>query len=143
MLTRCRVDQQTSDAGETSDAVDRIVAGPPFSDETGGGFPRSRQARVAAGFVLTSVRYRLQYAADLWWRLADKVLVSRAWSNTFVWLPILFAVALVVNQDGIYGVIANYENLASLTGSLFVTIHLGRRWRGVKPPKNKPRAREE
>jgi len=137
MLTRCRVDQQTSDA------VDQIVAAPPLSDETDGGFPRNRQAWVAAGFVLTSVRYRLQDAADLWWRLADKVLVSRAWSNTFVWLPILFAVALVVNQDGIYGVIANYENLASLTGSLFVTIHLGRRRRGVKPPKHKPRRREE
>ena len=94
----------------------QIVAASPPSDETDGGFPRNRQARVAAGFVLTSVRYRLQDAADLWWRLADKVLVSQAWWDTSQcgYLS-CSAVALVVNPDGIYGVIANYENLASLT----------------------------
>lgn len=110
-----------------------------LSGEDGRGLPAGQQARAAAGFVVAAVRYRLQDAADAAWRPVDAVLASRAWSGAVVWLPAFAAVTIVVCRDGVYGVVANFENLASLTGSLFLAIRGGRKWRAVKPPERKPR----
>jgi hypothetical protein len=109
-----------------------------LSGETGQGLTATQQIRAACGFVLASVCYRAQDAVDLWWKLADKVLESRRYSNAVVWLPTLFAVVLVIRHDGLYGVVTHYESLASLCGSLFLTIRFGRKWRGAKPPQRKP-----
>ncbi len=99
---------------------------------------RAEQMRAACGFLRAGVCYRRQDAADLWWKLGDKLLASRRWSNAAVWGPTLCAVVMVIRRDGLYGVVANYESLASLCGSLFLAIRFGRKWRGVKPPQHKP-----
>jgi len=114
-----------------------------LSGETGTGLPSRRQARESAGFVLAAVRYRLQDASDLWWRLAERVLVSRSYSKMVVWLPSLIAVMMVIRRESLYGVVVHFESLASLTGALSLTIHVGRKRRGVKPPKRVPRRRSE
>lgn len=114
-----------------------------LSGETGTGLPSRRQARESAGFVLAAVRYRLQDAADAWWRLGDKVLASRPWSNAVVWLPTICAVTMVIRREGFYGVVVHFESLAALGGFLTLVIHASRRWRGVKPPKREPRRRSE
>lgn len=104
-----------------------------LAGEAGRGLTRRQQMNAACGFVRASACCRAQDAADLWWRAGDKILASRRWSNAVVWLPTLFAVFLVIARDGVYGVVANFENLASLCGSLFLAIRLGQKWRGVKP----------
>jgi heme exporter protein D len=108
-----------------------------LSGEPGHGLTRAQQMRAACGFLRAGVCYRLQDVGDLWWKLADKVLASRRWSNAVVWLPTLIAAVIVIRRGGLYDVVVNFESLASLCGSLFLAIRLGRKRRRVKLPERK------
>jgi hypothetical protein len=98
------------------------------------------QVHAARGFLWSAVRYRLDDAARLGWRPVDAVLGSRTLSNLTVWIPFLVAVLPVVHHDGMYGLIANAENLTALWGGLYAAIRVGRWYRRVKPERKPSRA---
>jgi hypothetical protein len=71
------------------------------------------RAREAAGFVLASVRSRLQDAADLVWHPVDAMLASRV-SYLIALIPTLGAGLLVIRDGGVYGLINATPALASI-----------------------------
>jgi hypothetical protein len=97
------------------------------------GLPAWRKVGAALGFVVAAVRYRLRDAADVAWIPADAVLRSRLLSNLMVGTPMVTAMAILFRHDGIDGVIASWESIAGIGGSLYALIRVGRWWRGVKP----------
>jgi hypothetical protein len=101
--------------------------------------PEGRQVREAAGFVLAAIRYRLQDIVDFAWKPVDTVLASRRLSNLFVLLATLGIVAIYLHHGGVYELADNLEGVAVAWGAAFGLIHVGRQWRGVKPPERKPR----
>jgi hypothetical protein len=103
---------------------------------------QKEQAHAARAFLLTALRYRRQDAADLGWQAVDAVLKSRTLSNLFIWIPVLAAMLAVVHHDGLYGLIANAENLTALWGVPFAAIRVGRRCRRVKPERKRRPAKE-
>ena len=80
---------------------------------------------------------------DFAWKPADAVLASRAWSNLFVLLATLTVVLTYVHRGGLYEVADNLEGVAVAWGAALGLIHVGRKWRDVKPPERKPRRRKE
>jgi hypothetical protein len=110
-----------------------------LSGEDGRGLAKKGQLLAACGFIRAALRCRVQDALELAWRPVDAVLRSRILSNLVVGIPLLAAVLAVVRHDGLYGLVANAENLTALVGGAYGTIRLGRWWRGVKPPKHQPR----
>lgn len=110
-----------------------------LSGETGGGLPEDRQVREAGGFLLAAIRYRFQDLVDLLWRPTDTVLASRELSNLFVLLASLGVAVVFIRQGGLNGLADNLASVAVVWGAAFGLIHLGRRWRDVKPPERKPR----
>jgi hypothetical protein len=110
-----------------------------LSGETGSGLSADRQVREAAGFVLAAIRYRLRDAADLAWRPVDAVLGSRALSSLFVFLASVGFSLWLMQKIGVYGLAQCLESVGVVFGAALGTIHVGRWWRGVKPPEHKPR----
>jgi hypothetical protein len=110
-----------------------------LAGKTGQGFPVERQVREAAGFVRAAVRYRLQDAVSLAWRPVDAVLASRELSNLVVVLATLVIVVFFLRRGGPNDLADNLVNVAVVTSLALGAIHGGRRYRGVKPPKRKPR----
>jgi len=111
--------------------------------ETGAGLSADRQVREAAGFVLAAVHYRFQDATELAWRPVDAVLGSRAMSNCFVLLATLGFSLWFTRKVGVYGLAASLESVAVVFFASLGVIHVGRRWRDVKPPEHKPRRAKE
>jgi hypothetical protein len=107
--------------------------------ENGTDLPSRRQAREAAGFVLAAVRYRLQDVTDLAWRPVDTLLESREMSNLTVVLATLVIVVFFLRRGCLNDLANNLVNVAVVTSLALGAIHGGRRYRGVKPPKRKPR----
>lgn len=114
-----------------------------LAGETGAGLPPDRQVRVAAGFVLAAVRYRLQDLADLLWRPVDAALASRELSNLAALLPTLYVSVLFIRVGGLYGLAEHLEDVAVVWGAAYALIRTGRWWRGVKPPRRKPKRESE
>lgn len=97
-----------------------------------------RIVRYAIGLIVAAIKYRLHDAADLIWRPIDFILASRKLSNLTVSTPTLAAIVVVVNRDGIYGLVSDAENLLAIGGFFYAAIRAGRHRRGVKPAKHKP-----
>jgi hypothetical protein len=114
-----------------------------LSGETGRGLSPDRQVREAAGFLCAAIRYRLQDAADSAWRSVDAALASRGVSNLFVLLATLSVSVLFIRQGGVNGLADNLGSVAVVWGACFGLVHVGRQWRGVKPPEHKPRKKTE
>jgi hypothetical protein len=110
-----------------------------LSGETGRGLPEDRQVREAAGFVLAAIRFRLQDTADCAWRPVDALLASRTLSNLFVFFATLVMALFFVHHGGSGALAGNLEGMAVVWASAFGVIHVGRKWRDVKPPEHKPR----
>ena len=98
-----------------------------------------RKAGIALKFVGAVILMRLQDVVDAAWVPGDAVLRSRALSNLVVWTPFVTALLAVIRHDRLYGLVANADNLIELWGGAYAVIRVGRWWRGVKPPKHKPR----
>jgi hypothetical protein len=107
------------------------------------GLPAWRKVGAALGFMVAAIRYRLQDAADLAWIPVDAVLKSRPLSNLVVGVPTVTAAVILFRHDGIDGVIASWESIAAISGSLYALIHIGRWWRDLKPPAPKVRRASE
>lgn len=114
-----------------------------LAGETGAGLSESRQVRAAAGFMLAAMRYRLRDLADLLWPPADAVLASRELSNLAALIPTLYVSVLFIREGGLIGLADHLEDAAVVWGGGYALIRLGRWWRGVKPPKHKPRRETE
>lgn len=114
-----------------------------LSGETGSGLPEGRQPQEAAGFVLAALRYRLHDAADLAWWPVDTVLGSRELSNLVVLLATLGMTVVFLRSGGFYNLCVNFQNVAAGWVAAYGSIRLGRRWRGVKLPKHKPKRRRK
>jgi hypothetical protein len=110
-----------------------------LSGEGGSGLPADRQVREAAGFVLAAIQYRVQDIVDLAWKPADAVLASRKLSNMVVFFATLIIALIYVHQGGPYELADNVGGVGVTWGAAFGLIHVGRQWRGVKPPQRKPR----
>ena len=102
-----------------------------------------RQVREAAGFVHAAISYRLQDLVDLLWIPADVVLASRELSTLAVLLATLTAAVISIHGGGLYGLVNNLANIAVVWAGSYGLIRVGRWWRGVKPPKHKPRRENE
>jgi hypothetical protein len=114
-----------------------------LSGETGAGLPHDRQVREAAGFLLAALRYRLRDAADFAWQPVDALLASRDLSNLWVLLATLSVVVVFIRHGGLYELADNLGSVAVIWGAAFGGIHVGRKWRGVKPPKHEPRRKRQ
>ena len=114
-----------------------------LTGEPGHELPARRKVAAAIGFVIAAIRYRHQDAADLAWIPADAVLKSRLLSSLVVGVPTVTAAARLFRHGGIDGVIASWESIAAIGGSLYTLIRVGRWWRGVKPPDPKVRRASE
>lgn len=114
-----------------------------LSGQTGAGLSPDRQVREAAGFVVAAIHYRLQDLADLIWRPADAVLRSWALSSFFVFLAMVSVSVVFIRQGGLDALADNLGGVAVVWGAAFGLIHVGRRWRDVKPPERKPRRRRQ
>jgi hypothetical protein len=108
-------------------------------DLTGECLPAATKAAYAAGFVKAGIRYRIDDAAGLWWRLADGILASRYWSRLVLISPCTTAVAVILHRSGFYGLVVNAENLIGIAGVSAGLIYGGRKARKitVKPARQK------
>ncbi len=94
----------------------------------------------AAGLVRAGIRYRIDDAALLWWRLADGVLASRSWSRLLLISPCATAVIAIVHVEGLYGLVINAENLLAIGTVSAGLVYGGRKARKVAL---KPARREQ
>lgn len=92
-----------------------------------------RKLIYAAGLVKAAVLYRIDDAAVLWWKLADGVLASRAWSRLLLAGPCTMAVVMIVNREGFYGLVINAENLLAISSASAGLVYGGRKLRKVIP----------
>lgn len=112
-----------------------------LSGEVGQELPAWRKFRAALGFVLAALRYRFQDVTDLAWRPVDNLLASRDFSNVAVLLATLSVVVIFIREGGLYGLADHLESVAVVWGASLGVIHVGRQWRGVKPPEREQRRR--
>lgn len=99
-----------------------------------------RRVAYAAGLVRAGVRYRIDDAAVLWWRLADGALASRSWSRMVLASPCTMAVIAIVHDKGLYGLVLNAENLLAIGTVSAGLVYGGRKARKVAL---KPARREQ
>lgn len=102
-----------------------------------------RRVRVATGLLISVIRYRLQDLADLLGQPVDALLRSRELSGLVVLVPTLWVSVLFIQQGGLYGLADHLEAVAVVWGAAVGLIHLGRKWRDVRPPERKPRRKNE
>lgn len=113
-----------------------------LAGETGRGLPADQRVRAALGFLVAAVRYRLQDAAGIGWKVTEVVLKSRRWSNVVVFGPTGMAAIIILRHDGAAGMLASYESIAAFGGTLYGLVCVGRWYRDVKPPEPKARVKE-
>jgi hypothetical protein len=114
-----------------------------LAGEKGIGLTSRRKIMTAIGFIVAAMRFRAEDVADLAWIPVDAVLKSRKLSNLFIGAPPLVASMIVFCHGGLYAMLTSAESIIAIGGLLLVTVHAGRRWRGVKPAKHKPRRERE
>jgi hypothetical protein len=95
--------------------------------------PAFRKVAYAAGLVKAGVRYRVDDAAVLWWRLADGVLASRFWSRLVLVSPSATAVVVILHRSGLYGLVSNAGNLVAIGTASAGLVYGGRKARKVTP----------
>lgn len=98
-----------------------------------------RKVPEALKFVEAAIKLRLQDVAEIAWIPVDAILKSRTLSNMVVFVSTLAVAQAVFHRDSFYGLIAQAENILAVGGAVYGAIRTGRWWRGVKPPKPKPR----
>jgi hypothetical protein len=103
----------------------------PRDDELG--ISAFRRYLYALGLIRAAIRYRLDDASALWWRMADHVLSSRFWSGAVLITPSGSAVAMIAAHQGLYGLIVNASSLIAIGGLSTGLVYGGRKARGVKP----------
>jgi hypothetical protein len=81
---------------------------------------------------------RARRGAELAWLPVDTVLAARDLSNLVVVAATLAVAMLCVRDGGLTAVIVNIPALAVVWGAAYGLIRLGRRWRGVRPPRHEP-----
>lgn len=97
----------------------------------------SRKVRQAAGFVVSAIHCRLGDAAETAWTPGDAILRSRTLSNLFVLLPTGVAAMIIFRHEGTVGVLTSAESISAIGISLYAFVHVGRKYRDVKPPEPK------
>jgi hypothetical protein len=97
--------------------------------------PARRQIRLASGFVVAAVRCRFDDAANFAWRPVDRLLASWRASALAVALPVAVAAAMVLAHEGVYGLIANAENLCATGMASYLAIKGLRYYRQIGTPK--------
>ncbi|HEY2242180.1 MAG TPA: hypothetical protein VGI21_25475 [Streptosporangiaceae bacterium] len=85
-----------------------------------------------------SMGRRARRGAELAWLPVDTVLAARDLSNLVVVAATLAVAMLCVRDGGLTAVIVNIPALAVVWGAAYGLIRLGRRWRGVRPPRHEP-----
>jgi hypothetical protein len=77
------------------------------------------------------------WAARRTWWLVDRFLRSRRVSALAMVIPTGVAVAMVFYREGIYGIVANAENLIAIAGLPYLAIRAGRRYRQIGQPRRR------
>jgi len=71
------------------------------------------------------------------WSSVEAILVSSAACNLIVVTATSTVAAVCVTEGGLSGFITNLPALAVVWSALYALIRLGRRWRGVRPPRQR------
>ena len=98
---------------------------------------RQTAVRAAGGMVVAALRLRAHDAARAGWRLLDRILASRTWSNLAVAAPTTAAAWVFFRHGGGYDVLVNTEAIAVIGAAFRKLVTLGRWWRDVAPPKRR------
>jgi hypothetical protein len=106
--------------------------------EKGACLTKDQQAMEAAGFVRAAVTCRVEDTVDWLWESVDAVLGSRWMSSLFVLLAVVGISVVFIRQGGLYVLADNIGGVGVVFGAALGVIHVGRKVRGVKPPKLKP-----
>ena len=106
-----------------------------YGDPERGRPPADQQLRLAAGFVVAAIRMRLQDLTNLAWRPVDVLLASSYGSRLAIPTPSAIAVVMVVHSSGLYGLVANAENLTCIATAPYLAVKGLRRYRHISPPK--------
>jgi hypothetical protein len=105
-----------------------------YGDPQGGLLTAGHRLRLAAGFVVAAIRCRLDDATELAWRKADRLLGSRRDSVLALVTPAAVASVAVLSHEGIYGLVANAENLTAVGTISYLAVKGLRHYRQIETP---------
>ena len=75
--------------------------------------------------------------------MTEAVLKSRHRSNVIVFGPTGIAAIIILRHNGAAGMLASYESIAAIGGTLYGLVRIGRWYRNVKPTEPKARRTED
>ena len=103
-----------------------------------------RRSRHSAGYVVAAINYRLiNDLGEALCRLLDAVLVSRAWTRAVIAWLFLVPIAMILFNQGAYGLVQNADSLAVVAAGLGAGLRWLRRRRKMEPPKRDSKWRRQ
>jgi hypothetical protein len=91
---------------------------------------RRLAARIAFA-IAEACRWLHHASSQQAWRLVDSFLRSRRATLLSIAMPSCIAVVMVIYNGGVFGLVANAENLVTIGGLPYIAIRAARRYRRI------------